>query len=815
MILLNNKNRGNKNATTTTTTVSSSSGTAILHVVTLFVVFLVIMTTTTTTVVRADNVPIWTRAMNNLRSNSNLKETILNTGNVNKNKFGKLFSRKVEGHVYAQILYIPNLTMPQTGKSHNVMFVATMGNNLYAFDADDETRTEPLWKRNFGNPLPIQDATIGAPSEHCAVYTDIHVEVGIVSTPVIDQSTNTIYLVSVTKESQTPYVVRHRLHALDITTGQSRPNSPVIIEGQYPGTGDGSVNGIITFTSLTQNQRLSLTLADDGNIYLGFGSYCTMPIYHGWLFGYDKTSLKRTLVWCTTPSRKEGSIWQSGLGLIYEKPYLYAISANGYWAEGTDWGNSYLKIDPTKIDAQGLLISGLGGNAGVVDYFTPYNWEELWMLDLDLGTAGPLIIPGSNCLFGCSKQGYCYVVDKNNMGHHSDTKNNNIQYFKPNPNSGTDYPTLTMGTHGALTAWQGGGKTRVYVWPNTDVLKAFTFVHDGQGKGQIDLDNVEKAPVYDPNIPVGFPGGMLHLSANGNDPNTGILWAIHSTDGSANRLIRGGVLHAYDANDISKELWNSNQVPCRDALGNIVKFNHAVVTNGKVFVPSMPEEGHRFSTIHIYGLMSTEQANKKYVDDVCCKSRACSYGNACCGGACYSPEMYYCSSGTLCLKGLVCDPASPDPCASCPDSCCWGTCYDKTKQYCNGTMACDKGLVRCSDGCYDPAKYTCVNGYPVPNAYVPPTPEKSPAPYPSPIPVPSPAIDPPAYNSPGTNPPPHTSAAVSLPGMPSGNPQDSGKTQPRASSDEKHNTATASLINIYTVTALVGLVLAFGAFVTI
>jgi len=738
--------------------------------------------------VLADNIPIWTRAYTNLRPNSNLQETTLNIQNVNKNQFGKITSRTVEGQVYAQVLYIPNLVMKKDNKAHNVLFIATMGNNVYAFDADDTSTTAaPLWERNVGAPLPIIDKKIGAPSAHCTTYTDIQVEVGIVSTPVIDQATKTMYFIAVTKESDTPYVIKHRLYAVDITSGEDRANSPVVIEGQYPGTGDGSVNGIITFTSLTQNQRLSLTLADNGVLYFGFGSYCTAPIYHGWLFGYDKTTLQRKMILCTTPSKKEGSIWQSGLGLIYEAPYLYAISANGYFNPGTDWGNSYLKIDPSKVDSNGHLING------VVDYFTPYNWEELWDLDLDLGTAGPLIIPGTNNLFGCSKQGYCYVVDKNNMGKNSATTNNNIQYFKPNPSSGTDYPTLTMGTHGALTGWNANGRTRVYVWPVHDVLKSFNFVN-----GQMDLNNVEMAPVADAKVPVGFPGGMLSLSANGLDINTGIVWAIHSTQGSANREIRAGVLRAYVADNIGQELWNSNQVPCRDSMGNLVKFSHVVVTNGKVIVPSMPSYPNRMATVNIYGLLSTEQANKQYPPDSCCVSNPCGEGTACCSGACYNPKIFYCSYGALCQRGQTCNANSPDPCLNCPNSCCFGKCYDAKTQICNGTTICPTGLMACADGCYDPSKYTCAqNLYPYLTSVMPPPPSTPSASHTYPVDSSGNPVD-----SSG-NPIPRDSASISISNPPHGS-------NPHTSQSKAPNNTFSVLV----LTAALGFLIAIVVFVS-
>lgn len=675
------------------------------------IIFYFILYLLSVSLVDADNISVWQRGGDYARTNANNKETILNTRNVNVNQFGKLFSRQVLGHVYAQPLYIPNLTMPQTNAVHNVLFVATMGNNIYAFDADDPNRPEPLWQRNFGPTIPIADGMIGAPSAHCAVYTDILLEVGIVSTPVIDQQTNTLYFVNVNKESHDPYIVRHRLHAIDIYTGVERPNSPVLIEASVPGSGDGSENGILKFNSLTQNQRLALTIIDD-LIYFGFASYCTKPPYHGWIFAYDKTTLERKFYFCTTPNGKEGGVWQSGQGLVWDGRYIYPVTANGDYDGITEWGDSFLKIDTWKNKTtdpyKGMLL-----REGIVDHFSPYNWDELWRLDLDLCTAGPILIPDTDCLFACSKQGWCYLVNKNNMGGSDPTTNKNIQWFKPNPDSSTDYPSLTMGTHGGVTTWMSPTKGRlVYVFPVHDTLKAFKM--DIQGRiGKFNLAATDKAA--DNNPPVGFPGGIVSLSSDESVEGSAIVWAIHSTGGSANRQLQPSILRAFDANDISREIWNSNMNACRDNSGMLAKFLPALIVNGKVFVASQSLPPYRESKINIYGILPQDQQGKYWANDPCCYNEAsCGAPDGwCCGGACYSPDIYYCANHTLCPRGQNCGP--PDnKCVNCPNSCCGQQCYDDKKFVCSLGKICAIGMESCGTECIDSTKFMCDGGFVVP-----------------------------------------------------------------------------------------------------
>jgi hypothetical protein len=641
-------------------------------------------------------VTVWTRSYNNHRTNAQLEETKLNTNNVNSKTFGKLFSRDVVGHVYAQTLYVPNLVMAVDGKVHNVMFVVTMGNNVYAFDADDPNASDPLWMKNFGPTLPIDEqAKWFEHSDHCATYTDILIEVGILSTPVIDTATNLMYFVATNKDADEPYTIHHRIYAVDIRSGETKLG-PTIIDASVPGTGIDNVNGVINFNPKKQSQRQALSLV--GNmIYLGFGSYCTAPPYHGWLFGFDKNTLQRTFYFCSTPDGEQGSIWHSGQGMVWDDAgYMYGISTNGVFKEGTDWANSFLKIDPNKKTA-----SGMAQNA-VVDYFTPYNWHDLYVYDLDLGTAGPLYIPGTNLLLGCGKQGWCYVVDTNNLGKYSGKTgvNNCWQYFQANKNFVEDpnqYPYLRMGVHTSPTTWTSPAiGSKVYIWPVADQLKS---LHLDATTKKFDLTKTQTGKVglgteSDPEVL--FPGGAIALSANGDQAGTGIVWASHAMDGSANRYVRHGVLRAFDAADVTKELWNSTQIPCRDKVGWYSKFLPPMIADGKVFIGTFSKVPDRAAQVHVYGLLSAEQQQQKWTYDPCCV-----------------------------LNG-------------CEQECCMGMCYDPKVLTCTNNMLCTVGSKACGQACYDPKVYACTAGvlYPIGTNPPPPAPSSSPVPQTSNSPAP-------------------------------------------------------------------------------
>lgn len=571
---------------------------------------------------------VWTRGYNNARTYSNLNEKLLNTTNVNVNQFGKLFTRKVTGHIYAQVLYVPNVKMAKDGKRHNVIYVATMSNNVYAFDADQANISEPLWEKNFGPSLPLDDNPVG---QNCGVFQDIFMEIGIVSTPVIDLDSNTIYFVTLNKDAGTG-AVKHRLHAVDITNGQPRANSPVVIQAKVQGTGAGSENGIVDFLSIMQLQRMGLSLID-GIVYFGFGGYCFTPPYHGWLFGYDSATLERKFVFCSTPNGLGGGIWQGGTGISTDGKYLYMATANGDWNGKTEWSSSFLKIDPKNLEASGTYK---GFVKGVTDHFTPYNQQYLGEIDLDVGATGVLIIPDSDILMGCSKFGRCYLVDKEDLGGYDDSKNLNVQDIKPNPELPEEFG---FGVHSSPVTWNSPTKGKlIYVWGAQDTLRAFHFKHEGS-KGKIDLAASEAAKLQRDN-PM-FPGSMMSLSAQKSREGSGIIWASHAETGNPNHEIRPGILRAIDANNINNELWNTAMNRDRDFPGSYSKWNPPTVAEGRVYLPTFSEPPSKACEVVVYGLLDPSV----YIDH--CYLKDCGETNDCCNGTCFDPTKFDCVDGKV------------------------------------------------------------------------------------------------------------------------------------------------------------------------
>ncbi len=335
------------------------------------------------------------------RTGANLAETTLNTANVNVTSFGKLFTRAVDDQVYGQPLYVANVAIPGLG-TKNVVFVATVKDTVYAFDADDPTATAPLWQVSFINPgagiVPVDRTDVG---QACGTYADFSGSIGVIGTPVIDPSSGTMYLVARTKESG---AFVQRLHALDIATGAERPGSPVLIQATVPGTGDGhDAQNMVSFNARTENQRPALLLVN-GVVYVSWASHCDQGPYHGWLIGYDAATLQRVMVYNTSPNGGLAGIWQSGQGPAADAAgNIFAMTGNGSFDGdgGTSRGNSFVKVSPT-----GQLL----------DWFTPYNWSFLNSIDADLGSAGAMLVPNTNLVIGGGKQGVLYVVDRSTMG---------------------------------------------------------------------------------------------------------------------------------------------------------------------------------------------------------------------------------------------------------------------------------------------------------------------------------------------------------------------------------------------------------------
>ena len=322
-----------------------------------------------------------TYANDNLRTSQNLSETVLTPLNVNQNQFGKLFSYPVDGFINAQPLYVENVSIPGQG-FHNVVYVATMNDSVYAFDADGLTAT-PLWQVSFINP---QSGVTVQPGDNCYLGTTE----GIVGTPVIDQDAGTIYLVASTLEpgTKTP-VYKMRLHALDITTGAERTGSPVLIQASVPGTGEGTDgHGNLPFIASWMKARPGLLLSN-GVVYVSFGAKSaegpTVYYHHGWMLAYDAYSLQQVGALSTSPDSWGSSLWQSGAAPAADSNgSVYAMTGNGALDAdigGTDYGFSYIRVNLT------------GGLLSVVDFFAPFGSKTTELPDEDLGSGGPLLLP--------------------------------------------------------------------------------------------------------------------------------------------------------------------------------------------------------------------------------------------------------------------------------------------------------------------------------------------------------------------------------------------------------------------------------------
>src|SRR5581483_9407378 len=330
---------------------------------------------------------VLTENYDNHRTNATTSETILNTSNVNPQSFGRLFALDADGQIYAQPLYAHALSIAGKG-SHNVVFVATMHNTVYAWDAD--APADALWTANLG-PVASSEA-LG--------FDDIDPEVGILGTPVIDRASQTLYVVAETFENG-QYL--HKLHALDLSNGQEKFNGPVTIAGSVAGTGAGSQNGVIAFDSSLHLQRPGLLLLN-GAVYIALGSHGDQGNYHGWMFGYKASDVQQQIaVFCTSPSQIQGAIWQGGRGIAADSSFIYVATGNGPWDGKSSFGQSFLKLDP----AHSLEIA---------DWFTTANWQASTAVDTDFGSSGAVLIPGTTYIVGGDKGGSIYISDKNNLG---------------------------------------------------------------------------------------------------------------------------------------------------------------------------------------------------------------------------------------------------------------------------------------------------------------------------------------------------------------------------------------------------------------
>jgi hypothetical protein len=515
-------------------------------------------------------VSVLTQHNDNTRAGWNDRETVLTTSNVNVAHFGALFSLAVDDQVYAQPLVVANVVIGGSNGYRNVVYVATVNNTVYAFDGDNGRL---YWRRNFTAPgmrPPHATDMTGACGGN---YINFSGNIGIVGTPVIDSASRIIYFVARSTSGGGLYV--QDLRAVDLVTGVDVAGSPVRITAAVAGTGDGSQGGVVTFNAQTANQRQGLTLVN-GVVYVTFSSHCDWGPYHGWILGYDAATLRRRIVYNDTPNGAAGGIWESGMGIAVDaQGALLVVTGNGTVGDSVPFDPT----TPTNRGESALKLTPSGATLQIASYFTPSNFQNLNDADLDYGTMGSLLIPNSSFFLTATKEGILYLLDKDNMGG-----------WAPANQAHQVYPLIGSANMHCQPAYYGGAtKEFVYVWAENDLLRAIPFARGG--------NLLDQAGEIDGNPgPGGQSGAMLSVSSNGSSPGTGILWAAYPYSGDAENVVTPGILRAFDATDVTKELWNNRQFLSRDGSGTYAKFASLTIANGHVYLPTFSGK------VVVYGL---------------------------------------------------------------------------------------------------------------------------------------------------------------------------------------------------------------------
>lgn len=488
--------------------------------------------------------PVTTWHYSNALTGANTTETILTLSNVNDQVFGKRFTQPVDGFVVGHPLYLPGVDIPNRG-THNVVYVATMHDSVYAFDADN-ANTPPLWMTSIFTYSPTGATTTPAASVKKNASATGWTELGIISTPVIDPTSGTIYVLAETYENRS---VVHRLHALDVRSGQEKFGGPATIAATY------TVNNVTTtFTDLYQMNRPGLLLAN-GNVYVAFGSNCCNLYSQGWVMSYNAATLQQEGVFTTEPGQTLASIWQEGAGLSADSDgYIYAEDGEGYYAPGTNLSTSVVRLRQ------------VGNELSLADWFTPFIHQYLSANDLDL-TGGVIILPDQSGpvmheAIGIGKQGTIYVLDRDNLGQLcsictiTDTQIVQELIFAAT-NSGTP-------VYWNDTLYFAGLGIPVTAYSLNDGLLTSSFSSTSITGG----------------------GSSPIITANGN--SNGILWFV---DGNHD-------LWALNASTL-KMIYVSGQAPNgRDALGPLAHFATPIAADGEVFIGTQ-------DNLTVYGLLPT------------------------------------------------------------------------------------------------------------------------------------------------------------------------------------------------------------------
>jgi hypothetical protein len=504
----------------------------------------------------AASAQVTTSQYDNMRTGATLHEKTLTPTNVDPKQFGKLGAFKVDGAVYAQPLFLPSVEIPGKG-THDVIFVATEHDSVYAFDATRPS-DPPLWQVSFldkaRGTIPLSEDMVQCPF--------IRPEVGITSTPVIDIRTGTLYVLART-------AIRHavgdneyfqHLHALAITTGVEKFGGPKLITASVPGRGAGRSNREVPFDPLHENPRAALTLANN-NVYLAWASSCDVDPYHGWVMAYDPQTLAQKAVLNVNPDGSEAGIWLSDTGpALDSEGNLYVPTGNGTFdatSGGRDYGDSVLKLDGTSL--------------AVRDYFTPFNQADILAGDADVGSSGPTLLPDQpgphrHLLLQPTKDSTIYVIDRDNMGKFHPDRDDLVQIIHlPGP------------ALGAMAYWNG----RAFFATSGDYLLSYA------------VKNGQLVPAESSTTKFVTSGATPSISADGN--KNAIVWAI-STKTWNGPDTTPAVLYAFDATKLGQPLYTSEQNSARDRAGMATRFVIPLVVNGRVYFSARGE-------VDIYGLL--------------------------------------------------------------------------------------------------------------------------------------------------------------------------------------------------------------------
>lgn len=510
-----------------------------------------------------------------LRTGANTNETILTPANVNTNTFGLLFAYPVDGQVYGQPLYVSGLAIPGQG-THNVVFVATMHDSVYAFDADNNGGANGglIWHVSLGTSAVTPNSDFG---NRYGAYHDIRPEVGIVGTPVIDLAAGTLFLSAFTHDVSGYH---QRVHALNLLTGAEQTNSPVVVAASIPGTGVGSSGMVLAFDPMNNGlQRVALTLAG-GILYVTYGGFADTNPYHGWILGFDEHTLQqlKSYIFNTTPNSTvggyganagEGGLWMGGNGPgVDNHTNLYVMVGNGIFnanTNGTEYADSFLRLSTT-------------GGLAVADYFTPHDQATLAASDTDLGSGGPVLLPdeaGSathpHLIVGAGKAGVIYLVDRDAMGHFNSANDAQIVQTVAGAISGV-FSTPAYFNH------------RLYYQGVGDHLKVLSITNA----------RLSTSALSQSSGTIGFPGATPSISANGT--NNAIAWVLDNSAVTSGSPSGPAVLHAFNAYNLAQELYNSKQAGSRDTASYAVKTTVPTVVNGKVYVGGA-------SAVSVFGLL--------------------------------------------------------------------------------------------------------------------------------------------------------------------------------------------------------------------